>query len=141
MKKKITLTNINKSYQDGLKKKKIIHSLSLDIFKEEVFGFIGPNGAGKSTVINLLMGFIKADSGQILLDGMSPEEPSSRSNIGYLPEDPRFYDHLTASELLSFGGRSSGMSKSEVKNAIDPVLERLDLLHVKKNRFTPIQKV
>lgn len=136
----ISLIHVEKSYQDGFRRHKIIHDLSLDVFKGEVFGFIGPNGAGKSTVINLLMGFIRPGAGTIRINGVAPALSSSRENIGYLPEDPRFYEHLSAEELLLFGGRSSGMAKSRVREAIDPLLSRLELLHVKKKQLVTYSK-
>jgi len=140
MTKLISLTHVGKSFQDGFKKRKVIHDLSLDVSKGEVFGFIGPNGAGKSTVINLLMGFIKPDSGDVKIDEKSPCDAFSRSNIGYLPEDPRFYENLTAEELLFFGGRSSGMTRSEIKQAMPPLLARLELIHVKKKQVRTYSK-
>jgi len=138
--KLISLTNIEKSFQDGFKKLKVIHDLSLDIYKGAVFGFIGPNGAGKSTVINLLMGFIKPDQGEVTIDEKSPCDAFSRTNIGYLPEDPRFYENLTAEELLFFGGLSSGMTKSEIKQTMDPLLVKLELIHVKKKQVKTYSK-
>ena len=132
MRSLITLSHVEKSYRDGFTKRKIIHDLSLEIRKGEVFGFIGPNGAGKSTVINLLLGFISPERGVIRINGIRPYDPLSRQDIGYLPEDPRFYDNLTAEELLRFGGIASGMSKADVMAKIDPLLSRLELFHVKK---------
>jgi ABC-2 type transport system ATP-binding protein len=140
MTKLISLTHVGKSYQNGFKKLKVIHDLSLEVSTGEVFGFIGPNGAGKSTVINLLMGFIKPDSGAVTIDKKSPWDALSRANIGYLPEDPRFYENLTAEELLFFAGRSSGMDKSKVKKVIDPLLSKLELTHVKNKQIKTYSK-
>ena len=128
----ITLSHVEKSYKYGFTKRKIIHDLSLDVYEGEVFGFIGPNGAGKSTVINLLMGFIRPERGSIKIMGAAPYDPSARRDIGFLSENPKFYDNLTAEELLSFAGLASGMAKARVRKAIDPLLSRLELLHVKK---------
>lgn len=136
----ISLNHVEKSYQDGFRKHKIIHDLSLEVLNGEVFGFIGPNGAGKSTVINLLMGFIRPEGGTVRINGRVPALSSSREDIGYLPEDPRFYEHLTAEELLLFGGRSSGMTKAAAAEAIDPLLSRLELLHVKKKQLVTYSK-
>ena len=140
MTKPISLTHIEKSYQDGFKKLEVLHDLSLEVSTGEVFGFIGPNGAGKSTVINLLMGFIKPDSGEVTIDEKSPRDAFSRTNIGYLPEDPRFYENLTAEELLFFAGRSSGMARPEIKKAIDPLLAKLELIHVKRKQVRTYSK-
>ncbi len=100
----ISLNGIEKSFADGFKRRKIIQNLSLEIVKGEVFGFLGPNGAGKSTVINLLMGFIKADRGEIHIIDIPATFPQARKKVGYLPEDPRFYGNLNARELLRSGG-------------------------------------
>jgi len=128
----ISLKDVDKSYTTGLTRQKIIRTISLSIEKGEVFGFIGPNGAGKSTLINLLMGFIDPDRGQITIDGVSSHRTEARANIGYLPEDPRFYRSLTAQELLSFGGRASGLPGHETQKRIGPILERLELGRVRR---------
>ena len=131
MNEPIQLHSIEKSFPHGIGRRKVLHGISLSIRQGEVFGFVGPNGAGKSTLINTIMGFIRADSGDVLIHGLSPKSPDSRRNLGYLPEGPRFYEKLTAAELLSFGGRASGVSKVQVRQAIDPLLDRLEILHVK----------
>ena len=101
---------------------------------------MGPNGAGKSTTINLLMGFTRPDAGQVMIDGMSPDQPESRRNIGYLPEGPRFYDNLTARELLTFAAKSSGIAPSEYKKAVDPLLDMLSILDVKNRPISTYSK-
>ncbi len=137
----ILIAELVKSYPDGFKRKrKILHGISLAVEPNEVFGFIGPNGAGKSTTINLMMGFTRPDSGTIQLHGMAPEQPESRRSIGYLPEGPRFYENLTAEELLAFAARSSGMEKSSFKKAIDPLLDQLSILHVRKRPINTYSK-
>lgn len=137
----IALAHVENSFRFGFnKKRKIIHDLSLTVSKGEVFGFIGPNGAGKSTVINLLLGFIKADKGKVTINDKLPENPESRLDIGFLPEGPRFYNHLTAEELLTFGGLASGFSHEKIHTAIDPLLDRLEILHVKKQPVSTYSK-
>jgi ABC-2 type transport system ATP-binding protein len=127
----IDLNTIEKSFGIKLRRRKVLHSISLTISSGEVFGFIGPNGAGKSTLINTIMGFIQPESGKVLIQGLPPSTPESRQNIGYLPEGPRFYENLSATELLLFGGRTSGMSKKQVGQVMDPLLEKLEILHAK----------
>ncbi|MBI5896322.1 MAG: ABC transporter ATP-binding protein [Desulfobacterales bacterium] len=131
MNEPIQLHAIEKFFSQGLGRRKVLHGISLSIQAGEVFGFIGPNGAGKSTLINTLMGFIQPDAGEVLIHGLQPSAPESRQNIGYLPEGPRFYEKLTAAELLLFGGCASGMSKEQVRKAMDPLLEKLEILHAK----------
>jgi ABC-2 type transport system ATP-binding protein len=140
MNEPIKLQSIEKSFSHGIGKRKVLHGITFAIRKGEVFGFIGPNGAGKSTLINTLMGFIRADSGDVLIDGLPPQLPDSRRSIGYLPEGPRFYEKLTAGELLLFGGRASGRSKDRVREDIDPLLDRLEILHVKNRPISTYSK-
>lgn len=140
MKEPIQLQSIEKSFSHGLGKRKVLHGISFKILKGEVFGFIGPNGAGKSTLINTIMGFIRADAGSVLIHGLSPQSPESRRSLGYLPEGPRFYEKLTAAELLFFGGRASGVNKDHVRKAIDPLLDRLEILHVKNRPLSTYSK-
>ena len=129
----IQITNLSKYYKKGLKKKKlVIDGLNLKIKKGEVFGFLGPNGAGKSTVIKILLDFIRPNSGCALIKGKRVDEPAVREHIGYLPENPIFYDHLTAEEILRFGGKTANMEKGVLSARIDLLLTRLKLSHVKK---------
>lgn len=136
----ISLEDIEKSFPFGLRKRKVLHGISLSVKTGDVFGFIGPNGAGKSTLINTIMGFIKPDAGKVAIQGLAPSLPESRQNIGYLPEGPRFYEKLTSAELLMFGGRASGMTKRQVRQAIDPLLDRLEILHVKNSPISTYSK-
>lgn len=106
-----------------------LNSLSLNIDAGEVFGFLGPNGAGKSTTIKILMGLIRPTSGSAELFGTPVSQAIVRSKVGYLPENPSFYDFLTARELLQLVGRSFGMSAAHLKHESDRVFELLDLNH------------
>jgi len=104
-----------------------LSGLNLSIQAGEVFGFLGPNGAGKSTTIKSLMGLILPTSGEAFLDGVSVRQAQARQNVGYLPENPSFYDFLSAREYLSFVGSSFGMGKAACACAADQVLERVQL--------------
>ena len=94
----IKIDAISKSYEDV----KIIDDLSLEIKKGSIFGFLGPNGAGKTTTIKMLVGLNTPDSGKILISGENIQILKNREKIGFMPEDPYFYDHLTAIEFLEF---------------------------------------
>jgi len=104
-----------------------LKNLSLEVKSGEVFGFLGPNGAGKSTTIKALMGLILPTSGDTHIWGIPSDASSARRNVGYLPENPAFYDFLTAREYLRFVGASFGMSDNEIRVGVDHVLSRLDL--------------
>src|SRR5690349_9369128 len=101
----IELTNLTKDYETGFLKKKHVRALdnlSLDVQRGEIFGFLGPNGAGKTTTLKLLMRLIYPTSGVARILGRSIEEVETHSRIGYLPENPYFYDYLSGRELLDY---------------------------------------
>jgi len=104
-----------------------LKDLTLEVTAGEVFGFLGPNGAGKSTTIKAVMGLIRPDSGGISVFGQPMQSRESRLRVGYLPENPSFYEFLTAREYLRFVGRAFAMSEEEIKVQSGAVLELLDL--------------
>jgi ABC-2 type transport system ATP-binding protein len=126
----IQFSNVSKTYNPGLFKKKVlaVSKLNLEILPGEVFGLIGPNGAGKSTTIRLLLGLSRPDSGQIRFRGKLLKEVCMQSEIGYLPENAYLYDHLTLLELLRFCGKSSGLSSSATSRRGLELMGKLDLL-------------
>lgn len=137
----ISINNLKKTYKKkGMKSVPVMENLNLSVNQGEAFGFLGPNGAGKSTVIKILMNFIRRDSGEITLNGEPVGNPAARIHVGYLPEQPLFYDHLTAEEVLQFGGRASGVSESVLNQRIDSLLERLQLSHAKKKTIRTYSK-
>lgn len=125
----IYFSNISKTYNPGLFKKKVraVSDLTLEVLSGEVFGLIGPNGAGKSTTIRLLLGLIRPDRGQITYRGKPLRDANLQAEIGYLPENPYLYDHLTLSELLRFCGKTSDLSNREILRRSGELLEKLDL--------------
>ena len=104
-----------------------LKDLSLEVAAGEVFGFLGPNGAGKSTTIKAVMGLIRPDSGDISVFGQPMQSRQSRLRVGYLPENPSFYDFLTGREYLQFVGRAFAMPDAQIKTQSGQVLEKLDL--------------
>lgn len=134
----ISFSKVKKSYNPGLFKKKVraIYDLSFEVRRGEVFGLVGPNGAGKSTTIRLLLGLIRPDSGKIEYRGTSLKEAGIKDNIGYLPEAPYLYDHLTLDEILVFCGRASGMTLS---NIADRGIELMDKLAMSEARKRPLR--
>ena len=104
-----------------------VRGLSLQVRRGEIFGFLGPNGAGKSTAIKMLLGLVKPTSGhaQILDQPFSSVEV--RRKIGFLPEDFRFYDWLTAPELLTLHGRLCGLTRHNSTTAFPPSSTSSDL--------------
>jgi len=137
----IFFSNLSKSFSYGFRgRQKVLKSISLEVKKGEVFGFLGPNGAGKSTAINTILGFIKPDQGEVLINGLSSREPASRKLLGYLPEHPNFSEYLTACELIEFSGLASGMEQDRLKESIDPILDKVELLEFKKRAAKTFSK-
>jgi ABC-2 type transport system ATP-binding protein len=100
-----------------------VRDLTLSVRRGEIFGFLGPNGAGKSTSIKMLLGLVRPTAGQATVLGAPIGDVSVRSRIGFLPEDFRFYDWLTATELLQLHGRLAGMMPDRVRSRAPEVLE------------------
>ncbi len=138
----ITLTGISKTFNEGIGGRRVqaLQNLSLDIAAGEVFGFLGPNGAGKSTAIKILINLIFPDSGRALIAGKDCGLKDARRVVGFLPENPYFYDYLTAEELLWFGGRASGMDKSEIRLRTDLLLDKVNLLQARKRQLRTYSK-
>jgi len=101
--------------------------LSIDVAPGDVFGFLGPNGAGKTTTLKLLMQLVFPTSGEAEILGRPLGDVSIRRRIGYLPENPYFYDHLTAEELLDYYGRLFGQSAADRRQRVGKTLDRLGI--------------
>jgi ABC-2 type transport system ATP-binding protein len=124
----IEIAGLSKTYQDKRRRKVVaLDGLNLQVGAGEVFGFLGPNGAGKSTTIKALVGLIRPTAGEARLFGLPVSVPVCRRRIGFLPENPSFYDFLTAREYLALVGRSFGMAEPAIRAESDRVLELLDL--------------
>jgi ABC-2 type transport system ATP-binding protein len=109
-----------------------LKGLDLNIAKGEVFGFLGPNGAGKSTTIKLVMGLLRPTAGSARIMGVDSALTDSRSQVGFLPENPAFYDYLSAEEYVAFVGSQFKMDSSLLKSRTEEVLNRLDLWEARK---------
>src|SRR5499425_1179741 len=101
--------------------------LSLDVEPGDVFGFLGPNGAGKTTTLKLLMQLVFPTSGEAEILGRPAGDVAVRRRIGYLPENPYFYDHLTAEELLDYYGRLFRIPATDRRPRITRTLDRLGI--------------
>lgn len=109
-----------------------LKGLDLAIAPGEVFGFLGPNGAGKSTTIKLVMGLLRPTSGTARIMGVDAGLPDSRRRVGYLPENPSFFEYLSAEEYIAFAGSQFGMEKSSLARSTEDVLKLLDLWEARK---------
>ncbi len=127
----VEIENLAKDYEVGfLRKRKVraLDALSLTVNQGEIFGFLGANGAGKTTTLKLLMRLIFPTAGSARILGHDIADISMHSRIGYLPENPYFYDYLTALEFLNFCGQIFGFSKVASNNRSKELLTcvRLD---------------
>lgn len=138
----IEFHEISKTYKESLSRKSVraLEGLSLQIHDGEVFGFLGPNGAGKSTAIKVLINLIRPSSGNASILGHDVGNRKVRHSVGYLPENPYFYDHLTAEELLWFGGRANGMEATLIRRRSSELLDRVNLLDSRKRPLRSYSK-
>jgi ABC-2 type transport system ATP-binding protein len=126
----IETENLTKEYPHGflnLKKRTSLEGLNMQVEMGEVFGFIGPNGAGKSTTIKLLMRLIFPTAGSARILGKPISDIEMHRDIGYLPEQPYFYDYLTAAELLDYFARIHDLPSADRKERVQRMLKKVGL--------------
>jgi ABC-2 type transport system ATP-binding protein len=126
----IEILDLEKSYLVGFWRKRpklALRPLRLTIEEGEVFGFLGPNGAGKTTTLKLLMGLVFPTAGTARILGLEIDDPRVKSQIGFLPEQPYFYDHLSARELLNYYGQLSGVPAKGRSARVEQMLVRVGL--------------
>ncbi|MGA8538459.1 MAG: ABC transporter ATP-binding protein [Terriglobales bacterium] len=126
----IEILDLEKNYQVGFWRKRpkvALRPLRLTVQEGEVFGFLGPNGAGKTTTLKLLMGLVFPTAGTAQILGLDMDDPRVKSQIGFLPEQPYFYDHLTARELLNYYGQLSGVPAKDRSARVERMLARVGL--------------
>ena len=132
----VEINNLQKDYEVGFwreKKVRALDGLSLTVNQGEIFGFLGANGAGKTTTLKLLMRLIFPTEGSAKILGHDISEVSMHSRIGYLPENPYFYDYLSALEFLKFCGEIFGLPKAERSIRAKALLSRVKLDESKWN--------
>ena len=104
-----------------------LDGLTLSVERGEIFGFLGPNGAGKTTTLKLLMRLIYPSAGHASILGSDINDVSMHARIGYLPENPYFYDYLTAREFLDYCAELFGYDRRERKRRTEELLARVSL--------------
>lgn len=117
-----------------------LHGLSLQVEPGEVFGFLGPNGAGKSTTIKLLMQLIYPTSGRAQILGRPLGDLSVRRRLGFLAENPYFYDYLTAEEVLTYFARLLDVPAAEVQARVSRVLDEVGIGRERRLRLRQFSK-
>ena len=138
----IEIHQLEKVYSVGFwrkRPKRALLPLDLSVEDGEIFGFLGPNGAGKTTTLKILMGLVYPTAGSARILGMELDDPRMKAQIGFLPEQPYFYDYLTAAELLRYYGRLSGVDDKQLGARVDEMLERVglkDAAHLQLRKFS-----
>lgn len=119
------ISGLHKRFGD----KNVLNGLDLAVPEHSIFGFIGKNGAGKTTTMKTVLGLLKADSGQIVVNGEKVVYGQTATNryIGYLPDVPEFYPFMTAPEYLRFCGEISGMNRADSEKRCKELLTLVGL--------------
>lgn len=126
----IEILGLEKTYSVGFWRKRpksALRPLHLQVEQGEIFGFLGPNGAGKTTTLKMLMGLVFPTGGSAKILGMEIDDPRTKAEIGFLPEQPYFYDYLTARELLEYFAGLSGVPARERSRRAEQMLVRVGL--------------
>jgi ABC-2 type transport system ATP-binding protein len=139
----IDIKGLSMDYAVGFLKKQLrpaVKSLNLTVNLGETFGFLGPNGAGKTTTLKMLMGIIFPSAGSATILGQDCMDPTVKQKIGFLPEQPYFYDYLSAPELLDYYAQLSGVPPAARKRRIAELLGRVGLEDVGSKQLRKFSK-
>ena len=126
----LKLSNVSKSFGS----KKVIDNLSFSVEENKIFGFIGKNGAGKTTTMKMILGLLRIDSGEIMVNDEAVKFGNAKTNrkIGYLPDVPEFYGFMTPEEYLMFCGKIAGMDKKYCDKRIEELTKLVGLYGINK---------
>lgn len=139
----IEIQGLEKSYRTGFFKNKLkqgLKPLTLSVEEGEVFGYLGPNGAGKTTTLKLLLGLVFPTAGTARILDRELGDIEVKRQVGFLPEQPYFYDHLTPLELLDYYARLSGVDSSERRRKVDRALARVGMSDSGKTQLRKFSK-
>jgi ABC-2 type transport system ATP-binding protein len=138
----VTVSGLTKVFGGGLGKKAFaaVKQVSFTVKAGEVYGLIGPNGSGKSTIMKVVLGLLAPTLGESRIFGCDSRNVVSRSEVGFLPENPYFYKHLSGGETLMFYGKLCGMRGRALKLRIDEMLELTGLTDARERRVGGFSK-
>lgn len=139
----VAVRDLAKTYRSGLFKKRTVEALkgvSLEVAPGEIFGLLGPNGAGKTTLVKSLLGIVHPTAGEARLFGVPAGDPGARDSIGYLPENHRFPDFLTARRMLDTYGALSGVPPAEREKRIPGLLEKVNMAEAADAKINTFSK-
>ena len=125
----IELRGLRKAFRGhlGIGRTVAVDGLNLSVRPGEIFGLLGPNGAGKTTTLKMMLNLLRPDAGDVRIFGRPPSDVAARARLGFLPENPYFYDYLTAVEFLDFYGRLHGLAAADRKRRIESAIARVGL--------------
>jgi len=137
----LQIDDLHKSFHVGFipRRREILKGITLAVSQGSIFGYLGPNGAGKTTTLKCVLGLIFPDKGSIRLFDHPHLSLRAKERIGYLPENPYFYDYLTAEEFLNFYGQLFGLKGRLKAEKIDRLLARVGLeraRHLQLRKFS-----
>jgi ABC-2 type transport system ATP-binding protein len=139
----IETIDLTKDYAVGFWRKRprrALDRLSLQVEAGEVFGFLGPNGAGKTTTLKLLLQLVFPTSGEARILGRPPGDVAAKRRLGYLPENPYFYDYLTAEELLTYFAGLFGLPQADRRKRVSALLDEVGLAAERRTQLRKFSK-
>ncbi len=138
----LTVLDLHKSFRAGFLKKRVrgIEGVSFSVPQGSVFGLLGHNGAGKTTTINCILDLVHPDGGEVRLMGQDHRQRQARARVGYLPERPYFFEHLTGHELLAFYGDLLGLDNQLKRERIETVLRQTGMSQHAQRRLKKYSK-
>ena len=138
----LEVESLRKTFVRGLLRRRTeaLRGVSFAVDEGEIFGFLGPNGAGKTTTIKILMGLIHPSGGHARVLGTAAGDRRAKQRVGFLPENPYFYDYLTAHELLDMVGRLHGMTAAARRRRAATLVEQVGLAHAARRPLRSFSK-
>ena len=139
----VSIQNLTRQFRVSSFKKEMltaVDDVSLEVQAGEVYGLIGPNGSGKSTTMKVLLGLLRPTQGKCAIFGRDSARVDSREDVGFLPENPYFYKHLTGLETLRFYGKLCGLSGAALQSRMEELLELVDLTAAGDRRLAGYSK-
>jgi ABC-2 type transport system ATP-binding protein len=138
----LDVKNLVKDYTTGFLRKKVrvLKGVSFSVNRGEIFGFVGPNGAGKTTTFKTILGFVPPTGGSVEIMGKPLGDVDVKKHIGYLPENPYFYDYLTGEELLHYMGELYGLNGGGLSKRVNELLEKVNMSHAKRVQLRKYSK-
>lgn len=138
----LELRGLVKDFAVGLRgvKLRAVDHVNLRVAPGEIYGLLGPNGSGKSTTIKMLLGLLEPTAGECSIFGVPSGRVEARRDVGYLPESPYFYRHLTGRELVRFYGRLCGLRAPKLEPRIDEVIAVVGLSEAADRRVGTFSK-